>query len=77
MSWAWLNGTPVLLFLFVAAVIGLATSVIAIVQSVSPTVRRLTRSHARRLAAKRATELLVLDTASIHPANLSPYIRQR
>jgi hypothetical protein len=40
MSWAWLTGTPVLLFLFIAAVIGFPASLIAIV----PIVRRHRRT---------------------------------
>lgn len=75
MSWAWLNGTPVLLFLFVVAVIGLVASVIAIVQSVSPTVRKIVRSRAGRLAIKPATVLLA-DPASINPTNLNPCCRE-
>ena len=43
MSWAWLTGTPALLFLFIAAVIGVPASLIAIV----PIVRRAVARHGR------------------------------
>lgn len=75
MSWAWLNSHLVLLVAFIAAVIGIPASVIAVVQIVSA-VRKIIHSRAGRLAVKPATALVALDTTSVNPANLNSYCRE-
>jgi hypothetical protein len=65
MSWAWLTGTPVLLVAFIAAVIGIPASVVAMVQLVRHVVRKITRERPETAIFKSSIDLDPVDAANL------------
>lgn len=73
MTWPWLMGNPVQLLYFIAAVLGIPASVMAVVQIVSA-VRKVTHSRAEGPALEPA--LVGMGGASANVTNLNRYCRE-
>jgi hypothetical protein len=73
MSWAWLTGSPVLLVVFISAVLGIPASVITVV----PVLRRPIPRHAEKTAVKSETPAVEMASNVFTPPDtgrpVNPY----